>query len=106
MGSGLTASRSEMFSHFTAKLVTRLAALGSAIMRATCLSRTPGFVNPFAAASVSNASSGPVFQRKKERRDANSRSVRGTSAALGEADEADAADALPRVATGTPLIDR
>src|SRR5437870_12698934 len=68
-----------MFSHFIAKLVTRLEVLGSAIMRRTCFSKTdgaPGLVNPPAAASVSSSSSGPVFHKKKERREANSRSVR------------------------------
>ena len=67
-----------------AKLVTRLEALGSAIMRRTCFSiavcpSAPGLVNPPAAASVSSSSSGPVFHRKKERREASSRSVRATS---------------------------
>src|SRR5881296_1533113 len=84
MGSGLTASRSAMFSHFMAKLVTKLDALGSAIMRVTCLSNAPGLVNPPAAASVSSGSSGPVFHRKKERREANSRSVRASNRPIEE----------------------
>ena len=78
-GSGFTGSRVVRFSHFMAKLVTRLEALGSASMRLTCFSTTPGLVKPLAAASVSSSSSGPVFHRKKERREASSRSVSANS---------------------------
>ena len=76
---GVHRSRLVRFSHFMAKLVTRLEALGSASMRFTCFSSAPGLVKPFAAASVSSSSSGPVFQRKKESREASSRSVRANS---------------------------
>ncbi len=76
---GLHGSRLSRFSHFIAKLVTRLEALGSANMRRTCFSIAPGLVKPSRAARVSSSSSGPVFQRKKERREANSRSVRANS---------------------------
>ncbi len=79
-GSGCTESRVVRFSHFIAKLVTRLEALGSASMRLTCFSNAPGLVKPPAAASVSSSSSGPVFHRKNERREASSRSVRANSA--------------------------
>jgi hypothetical protein len=58
-----------------AKLVARLEDFGSASMRRTCLSMTPGRVNPLAEASVSSSSSGPVFHKKKESREASSRSV-------------------------------
>src|SRR5215510_16160948 len=73
-GSGFTDSRLSRFSHFIAKLVTRLEALGSANMRRTCLSKTdgaPGLVKPRDSARVNSSWSGPVFQRKKESRDAN-----------------------------------
>ena len=39
----------------------------------------PDWVNPFDAASVNSSSSGPVFHRKKESREASSRSVRENS---------------------------
>ena len=42
VGSGCTESRVVRFSHFIAKLVTRLEALESASMRLTCLSTAPG----------------------------------------------------------------
>ncbi len=67
------------FSHFIAKLVTRLEALGSTSMRLTCFSRAPGLVKPPAVASASSSWSGPVFHRKNERREASSRLVRANS---------------------------
>ena len=74
-GRTAVSARLRSCSHCPAKLLVSAAARGSASIRRTCRSSSTGSRRRPASADRSSASSGMLLQRKKESRDASSRSL-------------------------------
>ena len=74
MPSGRTLSTSCSRSHCDPKRVASASAFGSVSMRVTCFSSTAVVFSVPAVATLISSASGPVPQRKKDSREASSRS--------------------------------
>ncbi len=73
--SGFTPSRFRRYSHCDAKFVTRLSLRWSASMRSICSPRVFLSLSKFCSARSSKTSSGPLLQRKNDKREASSVSL-------------------------------
>src|SRR6185437_9634824 len=71
---GSLAARPRILSHWPVKFCTSACERGSAIMRSTCCFSTFGSCSLLAEARAISSLSGMLLHRKKERRDASSRS--------------------------------
>ncbi len=80
VGSGVWVSSAPSCSHWKPKLVTSDSARGSASIRRTSASSTLGWLSLLSSASFSSGSSGTLLQRKKDRREARSRSLMAKAA--------------------------